>query len=42
MLADAGFDADGYMVVDDTYDLATAVAVLAWWHRDGRTKLSRC
>ncbi len=31
MLSAEGFDADGTLVVDDTFDDATSVAVLAWW-----------
>ncbi len=31
MLAANGFGADGAMVVDDTFDEASATAVLAWW-----------
>ncbi len=31
MLQASGFDAGGLMVVDDRFDAATAVAVLAWW-----------
>jgi peptidoglycan hydrolase-like protein with peptidoglycan-binding domain len=31
MLQAGGFDAGGLMVVDDTFDVATAVAVQAWW-----------
>ena len=31
MLAAGGFDADGWMIVDDHYDLGTSTAVLAWW-----------
>ncbi len=31
MLQQGGFDAAGALVVDDTFDLATATAVLAWW-----------
>ncbi len=31
MLSAGGFDAGGTVVVDDTFDEATATAVLAWW-----------
>lgn len=31
MLAAGGFTADGTLVVDDVFDLASATAVLAWW-----------
>lgn len=31
MLSVGGFDAGGTVVVDDTFDEATATAVLAWW-----------
>ncbi|MFN8022480.1 MAG: peptidoglycan-binding domain-containing protein [Acidimicrobiales bacterium] len=31
MLSAGGFTADGALVVDDEFDLATATAVLAWW-----------
>ena len=31
MLSAGGFDAAGALVVDDTFDVATAGAVLAWW-----------
>ncbi len=31
MLSAGGFTADGALVVDDTFDDATAVAVLGWW-----------
>jgi hypothetical protein len=31
MVQRGGFDAGGTLVVDDTFDLATATAVLAWW-----------
>jgi peptidoglycan hydrolase-like protein with peptidoglycan-binding domain len=30
-LVSAGFTADGALVVDDKFDVATATAVLAWW-----------
>ncbi len=31
MLLQGGFDAGGALVVDDTFDVATATAVLTWW-----------
>lgn len=31
MLSEGGFTADGTLVVDDEFDLATATATLAWW-----------
>ncbi|MGD9704428.1 MAG: peptidoglycan-binding protein [Acidimicrobiia bacterium] len=31
MLAAGGFDADGWMIVDDHFDVGTSTAVRAWW-----------